>query len=234
MKGKFNKSEDAYIRQWSKKIKAISLLGGECEVCGCNSPILLDFHHKLDKDKMISRLLTYRWSLLEKEIGKCSLLCSNCHAEKHCDSKGKHTVMKKTWLQGIQKLVCEECGYKNNNLASLDFHHKSENKEFLLSDVFGRRVTVSVGSILEEMDKCEVLCRNCHRLRHFDIERFNLLKSKIIDRINTYREISLPLNRSIIENMYFVQGLRQSEIVSKLGCAKSTVSMILKELRSVV
>lgn len=53
---------------------------------------------------------------------------------------------------------CSLCGY-NKNPAALDFHHR-ENKVGAISIV---RNNFGLKKLLEEIDKCEILCANCHR-----------------------------------------------------------------------
>lgn len=56
---------------------------------------------------------------------------------------------------------CEICGY-NKCLSALEFHHPDPlNKEFNISD----RIT-SFEAIRAELDKCHLLCANCHREVH--------------------------------------------------------------------
>lgn len=57
-----------------------------CEVCGESTPCCLDFHHRDPNDKAIgisefARVATIEQ--LEEEIGKCVVLCSNCHRKVH-------------------------------------------------------------------------------------------------------------------------------------------------------
>lgn len=69
----------------------------------------------------------------------------------------------KKWFRNYkQKLSCEECG--ESHRACLDFHHKGE-KEIEVSKLVSRYNT-SKDRILEEIEKCDVLCANCHRKRH--------------------------------------------------------------------
>ncbi len=68
------------------------------------------------------------------------------------------------------KLGCSRCGY-NQCGAALDFHHKDSNKE--------RRITVRswatrLGQM--EIDKCVLLCANCHREEHHTIEEIVVLE----------------------------------------------------------
>ena len=55
---------------------------------------------------------------------------------------------------------CRICGY-NRCLAALDFHHLDPaQKEFNISSV------MSWPRIMMELNKCELLCSNCHREVH--------------------------------------------------------------------
>lgn len=63
------------------------------------------------------------------------------------------------------KVVCKDCG--NTDARVLDFHHKDEStKVFTLAS---RRVAgYAKDKIKQEIDKCEVLCANCHRIHHWE------------------------------------------------------------------
>ena len=53
-----------------------------CIVCGESNPIVLEFDHRVQKDKInnISMMLRdYTWEQILKEIDKCDVLCSNHH-----------------------------------------------------------------------------------------------------------------------------------------------------------
>lgn len=59
---------------------------------------------------------------------------------------------------------CEKCGYDKCEWA-LDFHHtNSKEKEFTIS----RYCTLSWEKLKIELDKCIMLCANCHREKHFE------------------------------------------------------------------
>ena len=60
--------------------------GKKCQDCGVESehPIY-DLHHRdpSAKDFSIGALIRRKWVVLEPEIAKCDLLCSNCHRIRH-------------------------------------------------------------------------------------------------------------------------------------------------------
>ncbi len=71
----------------------------------------------------------------------------------------------KKWLAEYKLgLKCERC--PENHPSTLDFHHINKNKEagitVLVSN--GRSIT----NIKKEIDKCIVLCSNCHRKEHYN------------------------------------------------------------------
>jgi hypothetical protein len=58
---------------------------------------------------------------------------------------------------------CELCGYKRE-VSALEFHHKDpQQKDFALST---RGLTRSWNKIQRELDKCVLVCANCHRELH--------------------------------------------------------------------
>lgn len=58
---------------------------------------------------------------------------------------------------------CEVCGY-NRCIEALEFHHKnSSGKDFSISE---KGYTRSWVKVKEELDKCVLLCANCHREFH--------------------------------------------------------------------
>lgn len=57
---------------------------------------------------------------------------------------------------------CEECGTTDSRV--LDLHHRDgEEKVMAVSQMMARR---SWAAVKVEMDKCRVLCANCHRIEH--------------------------------------------------------------------
>lgn len=74
-------------------------------------------------------------------------------------------VLIKVWLHDYKsKLKCSKC--PENHISCLDFHHKDpKNKEVSIADAI--KFCWSIKRILKEIEKCDVLCSNCHRKEHF-------------------------------------------------------------------
>jgi hypothetical protein len=76
-----------------KKMKLVEYKGGQCKRCGYNRriPDVYHFHHLDESKKEFQISGSYRrsWDDLYKEVDKCDLLCSNCHAEVHWEQNIK-------------------------------------------------------------------------------------------------------------------------------------------------
>ena len=89
---------------------------------------------------------------------------------------------------------CEICGYKKN-IAALQFHHiNPTEKEFKL-DI--RKLSSTKKEILyKEVDKCMLLCANCHAEIHYkDMELNNVVNcvNEIITKENKKYKNGLPI-----------------------------------------
>jgi hypothetical protein len=96
-KGK-HKTKRKRDRSWDqksikyKKERAVAYKGGKCERCGYNKCIAaMDFHHINPDEKAytIKNLMVRKWELIQTEIDKCILLCSNCHREQHWNERNQ-------------------------------------------------------------------------------------------------------------------------------------------------
>jgi len=231
------KTDRFYIKilAWAKKIKAIEILGSKCEKCGNSNIFHLTFHHKDkdDKEFRISKIKNYRWSIIEKEIKKCILLCHNCHNELHfCDGINKrNNSNKKLFLEIKNNVGCEICGYNKFN-CSLQFHHigKKSNRFSGFSFEF-KSIDNMNNEILDELEECEILCANCHNEIHTDIEFFNKNKTQIYEKSKNIKENKPKLDREIIKTMYFDSKIKQVDIAKYFECSKGTISDIIKKLK---
>lgn len=112
-----------------------------CSKCGLELP--LDQYHKNGFDRYGQQ--KYRG------------YCKKCA----CEKERSRYQDKKTFIDG-QKNCCEKCG--DTRVYVLDYHHRDkEDKQFTI----GKFKKGSFALIQEEIDKCAVLCANCHREFHF-------------------------------------------------------------------
>jgi hypothetical protein len=64
---------------------------------------------------------------------------------------------------------CKICGY-NKCFAALQFHHRDPTeKEILLNS--GKMALSNMAGVLKEIEKCDLLCANCHAELHFNMEQ---------------------------------------------------------------
>ena len=83
--------------------------------------------------------------------------CSVCASESTVNFRRKLKV-KAVEYKGGQ---CEDCGY-SKCIAALEFHHMDPNeKDFEINSI-----TKSWVKIKQELNKCKLLCSNCHREEH--------------------------------------------------------------------
>ena len=87
--------------------------------------------------------------------------CSPCTNRIRLDDKLEKLYVILSWTN--RSLSCELCGYKKNS-AALHFHHMDpEEKEFSISQI---RSSVSYEKLKKEVEKCVILCANCHAEEH--------------------------------------------------------------------
>ena len=88
------------------------------------------------------------------------------------------------------QLRCIDCGQWHP--ATLQFHHlNSQDKVFNISDA-ARRGT-SLDTIKQEMQKCIVLCANCHAIRHYNMRNKRRTSPGIageLEELNTILAVS--------------------------------------------
>lgn len=78
---------------------------------------------------------------------------------------------------------CKKCGWCGNQ-AALQFHHKdSKAKEFIIGNVANKSWDV----IKVEMQKCILLCANCHAIEHSSKNEDKFLKEALNYKGRTLR-----------------------------------------------
>jgi len=88
---------------------------------------------------------------------------------KHKIAKKKREIKQKEYIVSKKNVLCADCGNKFPSYV-MDFHHLNEDiKDDHLkgSSMSNKMKGWSTKRIDEELDKCVVLCANCHRIRHY-------------------------------------------------------------------
>jgi len=84
-----------YLKQTRNKT-LIDLLGGICQICNKEYPIVVyDFHHRDPSTKAFAisnEILNKPMDVLMAEVLKCDLLCSNCHRILHYGGENEGIV----------------------------------------------------------------------------------------------------------------------------------------------
>lgn len=101
----------------------------------------------------------------------CSNNCKQkAHYNKHCKnnpntsySQHKRADKRKKHFISLKGGKCAVCGY-GKNYAALCFHHLHDKSFPLDSRNMGNR---SMDSLVKEVDKCQLLCLNCHMEHHY-------------------------------------------------------------------
>ena len=90
-------------------------------------------------------------------------LCKQCHNAYNAPRKAKRKTIKKE--RAIEHLggKCKDCGEVYIKDV-YDFHHRNpKEKDFSISN----NLDCKWQRIERELDKCDLLCSNCHRNRHY-------------------------------------------------------------------
>tara|TARA_R110000822_G_scaffold53903_1_gene138679 strand:- start:801 stop:1364 length:564 start_codon:yes stop_codon:yes gene_type:complete len=100
----------------------------------------------------------------------CSRKCKNSY------SVQKRRIKLKLMAVKYKGGKCERCGY-DKCVDSFDFHHRDpKEKEF---GIGGKGHTKSWDKIKKELDKCLLLCANCHREEHYNLKRTHYIIESI-------------------------------------------------------
>ena len=139
-----------------KSIRGDALI--QVEVGGCNNMLST-------KEK---KCLKCEKNFFPKKQAKSRQYCYECVPEENYDGS---TVRKriKQWALEYKGNKCQLCGY-NKCIEALELHHTNPlEKDFSISD---RDIKLDWKKIKNELDKCIIICSNCHREIHNGIRDF--------------------------------------------------------------
>ena len=90
-------------------------------------------------------------------------VCKSCYKIKN----NKTRLARKIKLVKMKGGKCHICGY-SRNLAAFDFHHVKE-RGFKRGVSLANSNGISMENLIKELDKCILLCRNCHSETHYPL-----------------------------------------------------------------
>jgi hypothetical protein len=163
-----------------------------CSDCGKEFPhFVMDLDHMDPNTKIYSpRRNTrcyagYKESRLRVILSTCEVVCANCHrirtkANNHYVIKKRpvvkpntnHASLKRKMAKRVTKVEdyllllksnpCTDCG-QTVPPEVMDFDHRDGKKKMAISEFKRMKRTLSV--VKKELEKCDLVCANCHRIR---------------------------------------------------------------------
>ena len=132
-----------------------------CYRCGLDKPLSAFSENKTKKDGRSA------------DCRECHKAYNAIHYQNHVETYKANAQSRRKkiqrWLRETKKsLACIRCG--ESHIACLVFHHKDP----ALKETEVARVAIrgwSIDRIKREIDKCDVLCENCHRKLHYKLGR---------------------------------------------------------------
>ncbi len=87
------------------------------------------------------------------------------YASTLADQKRAHTSKKREYVYAAKDGPCMDCGGSFHHSA-MDFHHRDPSQK---TDSISKMVVRGgIERLKEEIAKCDLICANCHRIRHWN------------------------------------------------------------------
>lgn len=129
----------------------------KCESCKKDKPYS-DFYIRTLKTKVILQPI-------------CKECTKAYHKEHYKRNKEKYRLRAKAYKKKMQALLseiknkpCADCGGIFHPIA-MDFDHTDDNK---IGNVSALVLRSSWDKVLKEIEKCDLVCSNCHRVRTYN------------------------------------------------------------------
>ncbi len=142
-----------------------------CLDCGQHFPyFVMDFDHRDRKSKtrdvsaMVKQM--FAWPTVLAEIEKCDLVCTNCHRLRTYKGQSCYKTRRFEYHRAIldelkSSTPCLDCG-GTFQPCQMDFDHLDP--KFKVATI-ARLVEGPTELLLNEIEKCHLICANCHRIR---------------------------------------------------------------------
>lgn len=162
-----NRSRRALLRAVVAEMKS-----KPCTDCGKNFKwYVMEYDHIKQKKYQISSMVNRGWTIkrIKLELENCELVCSCCHRSRSKSrfptpgSYGKLQTYKRTYIDKCKSKPCVDCD-QTFLPHQMDFDHVNGEKLGILSQMYRKDMM----AINAEIDKCEVVCANCHKVRTYE------------------------------------------------------------------
>lgn len=178
-------SIDVKCKQCDKEFKKLPSQIKKTKSHFCNRSCAAKYNNKIrpkrvkvekpKKLKEIKYCILCNETLSGRRSKFCSRKCKNKvgnHNHQVYQNQRKRGLTRKIKLAEMLGGKCNKCGYKDN-YAALHFHHKKQDKSFLLTM---RKLSNSKwNACVDEVKKCQLLCANCHAETHWPQLNYELI-----------------------------------------------------------
>jgi len=159
----------AYFRQRGADHRAFTDSLKDCPCLDCGGsfpPYVMEFDHVRGAKRFaIGKMANHSRAAIEVELDKCELVCCVCHRIRSHERRERPTTRGVSefhaWLRPLKTQPCRDCGGVFPPEA-MDFDHVRGVKNVGIAQMWswGR------DKVLAEVAKCDLVCANCHRVRH--------------------------------------------------------------------
>ena len=242
-------SKHFILQQHYEKLKKDS---GPCVVCGDNDPEHKEFDHIDSSKKLYCVLKAQSIELMNEESKKCQILCAKCHCKKtqedletnkknkvYSENKGTERARKKTkrnreFVKSIKlqigKCQNEECKdvFDPTNLSFYEFDHINYEDKVEGICLMNNK-PISTKRIKEEIDKCVLLCRYCHRIKN-KIQREERKENNTGDGpiLPEYKNKKLTTEMvKEIRRLWCNTNIQQKDLAKQFNCNDKHISYIV-------
>lgn len=148
-----------------KEVQTSHLTCGKIQSCGCqqkngNANVNQNFQPKEQRCPICQNIFT------NKQLTRH--YCYDCIPES-IPSKERQQAKQRAFKHYLVKYKggkCEICGY-NKCEGALEFHHKNPQEKDIEISKWNFNYNLDINVFLKEVDKCMLLCANCHREQHY-------------------------------------------------------------------
>jgi hypothetical protein len=129
----------------------------------------MDFDHRDPTQKLFNvagKSLLKNRAVLEAEIARCDIVCANCHRGRTHALRMFHATREEQGglLTAFRSTPCFDC-HRQFPWFVMEFDHRDPARK--RSDVPFLAGRVGLMRLLEEIEKCDIVCANCHRVRTY-------------------------------------------------------------------